>query len=161
MKGNVRKMQNGITEIFDKLKETRNDDEKIQDCKVLTACLNSFGDYFNHIVKMNIYSKSVISWTSVSEYMYKHMDEERRNLHDVAIQSCREINEICKKYNIPLVCDFDIDNRYKVAEFIACIITNAYLEGIHCEKSFDELVEEYSNSGRQIANRDYKEWARE
>ena len=117
-----------------------------EDIEVITACLNNFADYFNHVVKMNIFATTHKVWNKPTEYMYIQMDNQRRELHDICVMSCARINEIAESYNLGVILEFDITDRKAVARFIAFLVTNIYLRDVSPDKSFDDLICEFSKS---------------
>jgi hypothetical protein len=100
--------------------------------------LNSFVDYFNQVVKMEIFASTTITWTSTTEYMYKTMDEKRRMLHNICINACKNLNDICENLGIQSVCNINIEDRHEVAAFCGYIVTSVFMDGI--EENQDNLL---------------------
>lgn len=111
---------------------------------IINDALHSFVAYFNTVVDIEIFVSTLKEWTSVSEYMYRNKDENRRLQHDECIHFCNIINDISEKICYDLY--INTKDRHEVACFIGDTLNNAYSNGIN--RSFDELVKDYSKSGK-------------
>ncbi len=122
-------------------------EEQTDILKIIRSDINSFIDYFNQVVEMELLAES--GFDSASMYMYKSMDETRRQYHDICVESCEEINQMCEKLGIDKICDFDISDRHEVAKFCGYIVSGIYAKGINEEKSFDKLVMLYASQNER------------
>lgn len=109
--------------------------------------LNCFADYFNQVVRMEIFASSISTWDSSNSFMYSQMDEERRLRHDLCVDACNSLNNICQDLGITDFYNGDIDNRHDIAAFCGVIVSELFLKGIDEERSFDELVQTYASNG--------------
>lgn len=144
-----------IHKLFQDLRKAgMNKDEE----KQLAYYLNTYVDYFNHVVRMNIESSRSKEWTPVIEYMFKQMDEQRRDFHNICLNSSLEINNLCDKYKISRFCNFDPEDREKVADFIGKVLISSYDEELSKNKSFDEYVDQHTHSEQYLNHKDEKAW---
>ncbi len=58
------------------------------------------------------------------------MEKRRSEAHDDAINACSRLNEICREVGVNAVCDFDTNNRRKVAEFCGVLAGELFLSNI-------------------------------
>ena len=56
-------------------------------------------------------------------------DSERTNIHNIVIQSCRQLNRLCKKYGVENICPAT-DDRYEIAVFVGQFIQELFQDGI-------------------------------
>ncbi len=144
-----------ISSLITKFKQLNISEE---DKDKLVSCLNSYVDYFNQVVKMNIRFSSTLTWTPTTEYMYKSMDEERRFLHDLCIQNTKEINDLCDKYFIDHFCTCNLNDRYEVANFIGNVLSDTYSSEINRSSKFDNMVQEYTDKNKFMDYRTNDDW---
>jgi len=154
-----------LTKDFQQLTDTikassREEGEKKMLLSKLTANLNSFVDYFNHVVRSEIEAAAVIQWSPMTEFMFKKRDAERRELHNTCIIACKEIDYICETVGCEPICRItDENDRHKVAELCGIVVGGLYLSGIHSEKTFDKLVEEFKESKERLVHKeDINDW---
>jgi hypothetical protein len=125
----------------------QSDNENKQDyLDILTDTWNAFVTYFNTVVDMEKLSAATTTWTSVTEYLYKTKDEERRLNHNICVARCDNINHIAENIGFDLY--IDINDRHQVACFIGDSLSMAYNNGIH--RSMDEMVLTYSRKGEKL-----------
>lgn len=108
--------------------------------------LESFTNYFNAVyrdVVMAEFSNELRNAGRITQEDYEYRrtvtDRARRMAHDVAIDSCKQLNRLCQKYDVPAICPTE-DDRYKVADFIGSFVYNIYQEGIG-PQSLDKSIE--------------------
>lgn len=140
-------------------------DEKNNMKDDLTNALNSFADYVDIVVKMEIFCESISAWNSFAEFKFKNFDEERRLQHDKCVLACNTINEICDKIGMKHFCEIDIENRNEVANFAGMVVNNLFLYGInpktrHNTLSFDCVIEKLKNRKTTIQHIERDEWER-
>ena len=109
---------------------------------VVIRCINVFVEYMNSVIDTELYSRSIIEWTKTSEYIFKQKDEHRRVAHDMAVEACKTLNEICDRFGFAHICNFDISDRQSVADFVGKTVYHIYCHGIAKPRNFDEILEE-------------------
>lgn len=57
----------------------------------------------------------------------------RSDAHDAAINACSRLNELCQKANVEKICDFDVTDRKKVAEFCGFVLSTLFYSNINCK----------------------------
>ncbi len=107
--------------------------------------LNYFADYFNQVVRMEILANSITTWSSSDSFLYSQMDEERRFRHDLCVNACEDLNQMCQRLGIQDFYPGDVDDRHDVAAFCGVLVSNLFLHGINEERSFDDLVQEFAS----------------
>jgi hypothetical protein len=65
----------------------------------------------------------------------KQKDEQRSEKHDDCIRSCARLNEICQAAGVEPLCDFDITDRRRVAEFCGFVASGLFYSNINCKDS--------------------------
>ena len=133
-------MENPLTYIFDAIDESdvKNKADLMRD--VWNGVL-TFSSYFRCVGESNIYySKNLqeklnIGWKN-------SLYEQRTMLHDEVMFYCTRLNEICSELNIKRLCDFDLEDRAKVAKFCGFIVCSLYFGNI----KEDEAVNEWMSS---------------
>lgn len=133
-------MANPLSYIFDAIDESdvENKADLMRDVwyGVLTfssyfRCVGESSTYYSQ----NLQEKLNIGW---SKYQY----EQRSMLHDEVMFYCTRLNEICSELNIKRLCDFDLEDRAKVALFCGYIVCSLYFGNI----KKDEAVNEWMSS---------------
>lgn len=104
-------------------------------------CVTDFFTYFRCVVGENIYYSKTRT-EELNAGMMKSQDEQRRAMHDMCVFDCVRLNEICSSLNIDSICDFDLDDRAKVAQFCGYVVNTLYFENIRK----DEAVKEWMSS---------------
>ena len=133
-------MESSLTYIFDAIDESdvKNKTDLMRD---VWFGILTFSSYFRCVGESNIYySKNLqeklnIGWNN-------SLYEQRTMLHDEVIFYCARINEICSELNIKKLCDFDLEDRAKVAQFCGFIVCSLYFGNI----KQDEAVNEWMSS---------------
>lgn len=136
-----------FSEIIKAIKETTLSNKDKDDALLAVKNeINHFIDYFNQVVQMEIHSEFVKDrgWQPADEYIFKSMDETRRDYHNICVQSCYELNKMCENLGLEPICDFDIENRHEVANFGGYIVCGLYAKGIGEEHAFEKAVQEFA-----------------
>ena len=63
----------------------------------------------------------------------KQWEKWRSEAHDAAINACSRLNELCSEVNVDKICDFDISDRRKVAEFCGFVVSELFYSNINCK----------------------------
>lgn len=106
---------NKINELIKTIKQSKfkNKDDYLLS---LVDIINSFVEYSNSVINIEIYAQSVSEWNQVSSYMYKQKDEDRSIKYNICIDKCDKLNKIANDFNFDLY--IDTSNRHKVACFV-------------------------------------------
>lgn len=107
--------------------------------------LNVFINYFNTVVSEAVYY-STTPKDDLNTYMMKNYDETRREEHNRCVQACFELNKYCEQIGFPKICDFELEDRHKIAEFCGFVVSSFYYGNIGIERSFDDLVQEFAHN---------------
>ena len=124
-----------IKKRIEKLYKTLNDTElpdKAELKRETGYCINSLIDYYHTVVSEQLYYSDTAA-DERNSYIMKQKDEQRSEKHDDCIRSCARLNEICQAAGVEPVCDFDISDRRKVAEFCGFIVSSLFFSNINCE----------------------------
>ena len=134
-------MENALTYIFDAIdkSDVKNKTDLMRDIwfGVLT-----FSSYFRCVGESNIYysqnlqEKLNIGWKN-------SLYEQRTMLHDEVIFYCVRLNEICSELSIKRICDFDIEDRAKVAQFCGFIVCSLYFGNIKEDVAVNEWMSSF------------------
>ena len=63
----------------------------------------------------------------------KFWNKLRSDAHDAAINACSRLNELCQEVNVDKICDFDVTDRKKVAEFCGFVLSTLFYSNINCK----------------------------
>lgn len=141
----------GIYKHLDQLFSALNDSE-LQDKAELkretVCCLNSLIDYYHTVVDEQLYYLSTTA-DERNSYIIKQKDEQRSEKHDDCIRSCARLNEICQAAGVEPICDFDINERRKVAEFCGFITSSLFFSNINCEDPLASCLS-FADAGRSV-----------
>ena len=76
---------------------------------------------------------------------YKYLNEkyQRTMLHDEVIFYCARFNEICSELNIKRLCDFDLEDRAKVAQFCGYVVCSLYFDNIKEDAAVNEWLSSF------------------
>ena len=155
-------MKEKIDSLFSAVENTNfsNNEKRVVKNDIINN-LNLFCDYFTQVVRMEIFCRSVSTWGSSDQYIYSQMDEERRLRHNLCVNACVELNKLSSELGLPDFYNGDINDRHEIAAFCGCIVSNIYLDGISENRTFDELVECFSESENYTPIAHIKEWEME
>ena len=95
-------------------------------------CVGESSIYYSH----NLQEKLNIRWT---KYQY----EQRTILHDEVIYYSARINEICSELNIKRLCNFDLEDRTKVAQFCGFIVCSLFFGNIKQDAAVNEWLSSF------------------
>ena len=134
-------MESSLTYIFDAIDESdvKNKTDLMRD---VWFGILTFSSYFRCVGESNIYySKNLqeklnIGWNN-------SLYEQRTMLHDEVIFYCARINEICSELNIKKLCDFDLEDRAKVAQFCGFIVCSQYFGNIKQDVAVNEWLSSF------------------
>lgn len=76
---------------------------------------------------------------------FRQKDMRRREVHTLASEACRTLNEICDLFSLSHVCNFDPEDRQEVARFAGETVYAIYNHGISGQRTFDEILEDSAN----------------
>ena len=142
-----------IEKIKELIKEIENNDNSEEKIEEIYDNVNDIIDYFNEVVKMEMYVfKLKDNFSSSVEYKLKQMDENRRFAHDLCINAMININTYSQQYKLEPVFAIDTNDRYKVAECVGDFIQEIYKTGITKHKNFDEVVLDFSSNNYIVDN---------
>lgn len=134
-------MENPLAYIFDAIDESdvTNKTNLVRDVwfGVLTfslylRCVGESNIYYSQ----NLQEKLNIGWT-------RYQNEQRTMLHDEVMFYCARLNEICSELNIKRLCDFDLEDRAKVAQFCGFIVCSLYFGNIKEDKAVNEWLSSF------------------
>ena len=75
----------------------------------------------------------------------------RSDAHDAAINACSRLNELCQEANVEKICDFDVTDRKKVAEFCGFVLSTLFYSNINCKDPMASLLS-FSQNGESGAS---------
>lgn len=137
---------NEINELIKTIKKS-NFKNKEEYLLSLVDIINSFVEYSNSVINIEIYAQSVSEWNQVSSYMYKQKDEDRSIKHDICIDKCDKLNKIANDFNFDLY--IDTSNRHEVACFVGDTIKSIYDKSIN--RTYDEMIISYSKNDKNLS----------
>ena len=106
------------------------------------SCSDDFFAYFRCVVsENNYYSKNPCDSWNVG--MLKTLDEQRRSLHDRCVMDCVSLNEICLSISIDRICDFDLKDRAKIAQFCGYIVSSLYFGNIKKDEAVNDWLSSF------------------
>lgn len=106
----------------------------------LRACVSNIEEYFN-VVMHEQWHYSTTPKAEQTKYNFNKPDVQRRRFeHDYCISACAHLNEICSQLGIEKICDFDTNDRRKVAEFAGYIICSFYFTNILTNEQMTEWL---------------------
>ncbi len=120
---------------IEKLYKALNDSElpdKAELKREIGCCINSLIDYYHTIVNEQLYYSSTVA-DERNSFIMKQKDEQRSEKHDDCIRSCARLNEICQAAGVEPLCDFDITDRRRVAEFCGFVVSELFYSNINCK----------------------------
>ncbi len=120
---------------IEKLYKALNDSElpdKAELKREIGCCINSLIDYYHTVVNEQLYYSSTAA-DERNSFIMKQKDEQRSEKHDDCIRSCARLNEICQAVGVEPLCDFDITDRRRVAEFCGFVVSELFYSNINCK----------------------------
>ena len=124
-------MNERIKQIMDTIEESDLSGDEKRDLKAsVVKGLNCFVDYYNQVVRMEIFAVSVAMWNSTDSFIYSQMDKERRFRHNLCIKACDDLNKLCRYFEIPDIFTGSIEDRHDVATFCGAIVADLFQHGI-------------------------------
>lgn len=136
---------NEINELIKTIKQSKlkNKEEYLLAIKDI---VNSFVDYTNAVIDIEMFSQAILEWDAVTSYMYKQKDEERSIRHNICIDNCVTLNKIAEDFDFDLY--INTSDRHEVACFVSDSIKSIFDKGIN--RTYDEMVMEYSKNLKSI-----------
>lgn len=121
-------MASTVTYIFETIEavDIDNKEELRQDA---CECVNKIIAYYNTVVNEAVYYSAVPA-EKLNVGMVKSYDERRREAHDDCILACARLNEICDLLGIFRLCNFDTNDRRRVAQFCGTFVRCLYYGNI-------------------------------
>ena len=98
------------------------------------------GEYFYNVVAQQMYFYTTPA-DERDDNIMKLDDERRRDCHDRCIYSCERLNEICSELGVEKICNFDTNDRRKVAEFCAYAYITLYCSNIICSEQMTDWLD--------------------
>lgn len=96
------------------------------------ACFDAILGYFLIVVNEQRYSLETLKDELDFAYM-KVLEKQRSEAHDAGINACNRLNELCREVNVDKICDFDITDRRRVAEFCGFVVSELFYSNINCK----------------------------
>ena len=113
-----------ITDLFEALPDMEHHEAKV--------CIDAFIGYYTAVVNEQRYCLE----TPKDNLDYLHvklLEKCRSDAHDAAINACSRLNELCREVNVEKICDFDVTDRKKVAEFCGFVLSTLFYSNINCQ----------------------------
>ncbi len=102
----------------------------------------TFFSYFRSVGESNIYYSNNLQEKLNIEWK-NSLYEQRTILHDEVMFYCTRLNEICFELNIKRLCDFDLEDRAKVAQFCGYIVCSLYFGNIKEDVAVNEWMSSF------------------
>ena len=134
-------MENSLAYIFDAIDESdvTNKTDLMRD---VWFGILTFSSYFRCVGESNIYySKNLQEKLNMG--WKNSLYEQRTMLHNEVIFYFTRLNEICFELNIKRLCDFDLEDRAKVAQFCGYIVSALYFGNIRNDYEVDEWMSSF------------------
>ena len=97
-------------------------------------------EYFETVMNQQLYFNTRPADKFVGNRL-KFYEKTRSACHDRCIDACNRLNEFCSMVGIEKICDFDTDDRRKVAEFAGYIANTLYFSNTNCSGEITEWLE--------------------
>lgn len=143
-------MREKVNNLFNVIAEKENAEDANYISSFVQDSLMNFTKYFNTVYRDVLQQRSNKALFDMGridrdEYIYRieTNDRARRVAHNVAIDSCNQLNRLCDRYNIERFCPAEEASRTEVADFIGKFVYDYYQEGIHktAEVNIDKSIE--------------------
>lgn len=134
-------MERPLTYIFDAIdkSDTENKDKMKSE---VWSCVFDFIAYFECVVREYFYYSSTPKEKQRAVDMIIR-DRQRRSKHDLCIYDCTMLNMICSSLNIGNICDFDLEDRTKVAQFCGYVVCSLYFGNIKEDVAVNEWMSSF------------------
>ena len=106
------------------------------------SCVSDFNTYFECVVRENCYYSSTPKEKQRAADMIIR-DRQRRSNHDLCMYDCAVLNMICSSLDIGNICDFDLEDRAKVAQFCGYVVSSLYFGNIRKDDEVDEWMSSF------------------
>ena len=157
-------MRENVNNLFNRIAEMENVKDAQYISEFVQDSLMNFTKYFNAVYKDVLQQRSNRALFDMGridkdEYVYRieENDKARRFAHNIAIDSCNQLNRLCDKYEIPHFCPEKEASRSEVADFIGKFVYDYYQDGIkvkdiNIDKSIENAEKAHTdpNSGYNI-----------
>ena len=134
-------MDNPFTRLFEAIDNSglsdKEDLRKEISSIVLSCCV-----YFEVVSREQLYYLSTPK-ERIEKTRLKNYDDCRREAHDLCIDNCIKLNEICRIAGVEKICDFDTSDRRKAAEFAGYVAGIMFISNISCEEELQKWWGEY------------------
>ena len=133
-----------LTELFETLDKSDLPNKSELKAEV-KCCIYAMMHYFSVVSNEQLHylenPKDNLNMTSMMV-----LEKQRNEAHDAAINACSRINGICSEVNTEVICDFDTNDRRKVAEFCGLVAGELFFSNIGNETTLkDYLAFAYRN----------------
>ncbi len=134
-------MENPLEYIFDAIdkSDVENKDKMKNE---VWSCVFDFNNYFECVVREYFYYSSTPKEKQRAVDMIIR-DRQRRSEHDLCIYDCTMLNMMCSSLNIDNICDFDLEDRAKVAQFCGYVVFSLYFDNIKEDAAVNEWLSSF------------------
>ncbi len=119
------KLNKRITNLLGSLPDNERHEAKV--------CFDAIVGYFLIVVNEQRYSLETPKDELDFAYM-KVLEKQRSEAHDAGINACSRLNELCREVNVDKICDFDITDRRRVAEFCGFVVSGFFYSKINSKE---------------------------
>jgi len=134
-------MENPLAYIFDAI-EKSDVENKADLMRDVWFGILTFFSYFRCVGESSVYYSHNLQETLNIRWK-NSLYEQRTMLHNEVIFYCTRLNEICFELNIKRLCDFDLEDRAKVAQFCGYIVSALYFGNIRNDYEVDEWMSSF------------------
>lgn len=104
------------------------------ECREAMVCVETLNTYSVLVVKERFSFLTTFHYEErISLKDTKFWNKYRGDAHDAAINACSRLNELCQEANVDKICDFDVTDRQKVAEFCGFVLSTLFYSNINCK----------------------------
>lgn len=156
-------MENKIKSLIDAIKTSGEDMEtRREDLDFIVERIQHLADYVNAVVMMSVqvqvlYAKGLDQQDLVDKI--QSIDTKRRMMHDVAIDSCVQLDRLCVVYECEPFCGLTIEHtidgkvtgecRHQFAAFIGRTINQIFKDEIYVDRT-DEFVKNITKEQMKV-----------
>ena len=114
--------------------------------EIIQDCMKSFPEYVNRVYAMETQMQIINIRYDGEERANRisSLDQRRRDAHEVAIGSCKVLNNLAEEAGVENFCP-ETDDRYVIGDFCALITCEFFASGKDY-KNLDELVSNMKES---------------